>query len=362
MMEPDATFCTNCGTRLEKKAAVKNCASCGQAMDPEAVFCSHCGRRYDEKAAPEGVDPFSIESRLMALANEFLAVRKISPQRFEFSAQTGAQSALQKVKIKYDAVVQLDPVKKLVTFWEKMVESSAGLEAGFSSEKTTQKGIEVGKKIYGHLLFGGQYGFEYGKLRDVVKAIAREQGWKFNISIFVPKKDAGAANDTHKKGRPIKKMLIPVLVVLLIVAFTAIGKLLLSDRATTNMSQAKVENGDRNSAAKQEAAESQILQKSEAPGIKKKVLIETDQDTYRRGERIKVRYYRAPGSSRDWICIVPAGSRKTEAGDYQYIPRRGKGVMTFNAPRPGNYEARAFYNYSPGEYRITARHKFTVEK
>ena len=90
MMEPDATFCTNCGTRLEKKAAVKNCASCGQAMDPEAVFCSHCGRRYDEKAAPEEADPPSIEGRLMALANEFLAVRKISPQRFEFSAQTAS--------------------------------------------------------------------------------------------------------------------------------------------------------------------------------------------------------------------------------------------------------------------------------
>lgn len=360
-MDPEAAFCTNCGTRLEKKAAVKKCASCGQAMDPQAVFCSHCGSRYEENAAQNSAEPSSIEGQLMALANEFLAVSKISPQRFEFSSQTGAQSALQKVQIKYDAVAQLDPDKKLLTFWEKMVESAAGLEAGFSSEKTVQKGIEVGKKIHGHLLFGGKYGFEYGKLRDVVKAIAGEQGWEFKTSIFAPKKDVDAADQSPKKGWPVKKMLIPALVILLIVAFTAIGKLFLSDHAATNMSQAKVENGDRNLTAMQESPENKILQKTEPPVVKKKVLIETDQDTYQRGERIKVSYYRAPGSSRDWICIVPAGSRNTEAGDYQYIPRRGKGVMTFNAPRPGNYEARAFYNYSPGEYKITARYKFNVE-
>ncbi len=360
-MEPDATFCTNCGTRLEKKAAVKNCASCGQAMDPEAVFCSHCGRRYDEKAAPEEADPPSIEGRLMALANEFLAVRKISPQRFEFSAQTGAQSALQKVKIKYDAVVQLDPVKKLVTFWEKMVESSTGMDALFSGEKTTQKGIEVGKEIHGHLLFGGKYGFEYGKLRDVVKAIAREQGWEFKMAIFAPKEAVGSSAEGPKSGRPVKKILVPALVFLLIVVFVIIGKQCVSNNSSQKLSTDKVGNGDRNVTAQQELPGNKTLQKSEAPVVKKKVLIETDQDTYRRGERIKVRYYRAPGSSRDWICIVPAGSRNTEAGDYQYIPRRGQGIMTFHAPRPGNYEARAFYNYSPGEYRITARHKFTVE-
>jgi len=362
MMDPEAAFCTNCGTRLEKKAAVKKCASCGQPMDPQAVFCSHCGSRYEENAAQNAAEPSSIEGQLMALANEFLAVSKISPQRFEFSSQTGTKSPLQKVKIKYDAVAQLDPEKKLVTFWEKMVESAAGMEAGFSSEKTVQNGIEVGKKIHGHLLLGGKYGFEYGKLRDVVKAIAGEQGWEFKMSIFAPKKDVDAADESPKKGWPVKKMLIPALVILLIVAFTAIGKLFLSDHAATNMSQAKVENGARNLTAMQESPESKIPQKTEAPVVKKKVLIETDQDTYRRGERIKVKYYRAPGSSRDWICIVPAGSRNTEAGDYQYIPKRGKGVMTFNAPRPGNYEARAFYNYSPGEYKITARYKFTVEK
>ncbi len=68
-----------------------------------------------------------------------------------------------------------------------MVESSSGTNSGFFSEKTVQKGIEVTKKVHGNLLFGGKYGFEYGKLREVVKAIAGEQGWKFKLAIFKPK-------------------------------------------------------------------------------------------------------------------------------------------------------------------------------
>jgi len=363
MMEPEAAFCTNCGSRLEKKAAVKKCPACGQTMELQAVFCSHCGSRYEEKdTLKPTAEPSSIENQLMALANEFLTVRKISPQRFEFSSQTGAQSSLQKVKISYDAVAQLEPEKKLLTFWERMVESSAGLDAGFTSEKTIQKGIEVDKKIHGHLLFGGKYGFEYGKLRDVVKAIAGEQGWEFKTSIFAPKNNVSAVGENAEKGWPVKKILVPALIFLLIVVFVIIGKQCVSNNSSQKLSTDKVENGDRNVTAQQALPENKTLKKSEAPVVKKKVLIETNQDTYQRGERIKVRYYRAPGSSRDWICIVPAGSRNTEAGDYQYIPKRGKGVMTFNAPSPGRYEARAFYNYSPGEYKITARYKFTVEK
>ena len=90
-------------------------------------------------------------------------------------------------------------------------------------------------------------------------------------------------------------------------------------------------------------------------------LIETDKNIYNYGEKIRVHFYNAPGYSRDWICIVPAGARHTEAGDYQYIPRRGRGVLTFRSPRPGRYEARAYYNYSPGGYVVSARYGFTVE-
>ena len=89
-------------------------------------------------------------------------------------------------------------------------------------------------------------------------------------------------------------------------------------------------------------------------------LIKTDKDVYNYGEKIRVNYYNAPGYSRDWICIVPAGARDTYAGDYRYIPRRGHGVLTFRARRPGLYEARAYYSYSIGRYVVTARYGFKI--
>ena len=92
-----------------------------------------------------------------------------------------------------------------------------------------------------------------------------------------------------------------------------------------------------------------------------KPLIVTDRNIYYYGEKIRVYYYNAPGYSRDWICIVPAGSLDTEAGDYQYIPRRGRSVLIFKSPGPGRYEARAYYSYSPARYTVSARYDFTVK-
>jgi hypothetical protein len=89
--------------------------------------------------------------------------------------------------------------------------------------------------------------------------------------------------------------------------------------------------------------------------------IETDKDVYYYGEQVKVHFYNAPGYARDWICIVPAGSRNTAVGNFHYIPRGGRGVLIFKSSRPGRYEARAFYSYSPSRYTISARYGFTVE-
>ena len=90
--------------------------------------------------------------------------------------------------------------------------------------------------------------------------------------------------------------------------------------------------------------------------------IKTDQDEYQYGEKITVHFYHAPGYARDWICIVPAGSPDTEAGDYQYMPNGTKrGKLVFKSPRPGRYEARAYYNYRAGQYIVSARHRFRVK-
>lgn len=91
-------------------------------------------------------------------------------------------------------------------------------------------------------------------------------------------------------------------------------------------------------------------------------LIQTDKETYNYGEAITVHFYDAPGYASDWICIVPAGSPDTEAGDYKYIPEGVRqGVLIFNSPRPGQYEARAYYNYNAFRYAVTDRYLFTIQ-
>lgn len=157
-------------------------------MEPGNAFCTHCGARLEQKKTESTGEGSSLGTQFLALANDFLTVSEASPGRFEFFSQIGAQSPSQKVKIKYEAVAQLEPEKKRLKFWEKMVETSAGVDFKLSVEKTVQKGIEVGKKVNGQLLFGGKYGFEYGKLRGVVKTITREEGWTFKTAFWKPKK------------------------------------------------------------------------------------------------------------------------------------------------------------------------------
>jgi len=98
-----------------------------------------------------------------------------------------------------------------------------------------------------------------------------------------------------------------------------------------------------------------------APSANSGPWIQTDKDVYNYGEQISVHFYDAPGYASDWICIVPAGSGDTEAGDYKYIPEGlHEGIMIFKPPLPGEYEARAYYYYSPFRYTVSARFHFTV--
>lgn len=91
-------------------------------------------------------------------------------------------------------------------------------------------------------------------------------------------------------------------------------------------------------------------------------VVRTDKEIYNQGEVIGVNFTNAPGNDSDWICIVPAGSPDTDAGDYKYMPRGlGQGILIFAAPRsPGRYEARAYYNYRRSGYVVSGRYLFSV--
>lgn len=86
----------------------------------------------------------------------------------------------------------------------------------------------------------------------------------------------------------------------------------------------------------------------------------TNKNVYKHGEKIRVHYYNAPGYVNDWICVVPDGAPHSQTGNYVYVRKRGDGVLTFKASKPGKYEVRAYFNYSSGRYVVSAKHDFTV--
>ena len=90
-------------------------------------------------------------------------------------------------------------------------------------------------------------------------------------------------------------------------------------------------------------------------------IVDTGKITYDYGEMITVNFSNAPGNDSDWICIAPAGSPETEPGDYKYTPKGvGRGFLTFDSPKPGKYEARAYYHYRRNGYVVSGRYAFTV--
>lgn len=92
-------------------------------------------------------------------------------------------------------------------------------------------------------------------------------------------------------------------------------------------------------------------------------IVWTDKDIYHQGEVIRTNFTNAPGNQNDWICIVPAGSPDTEGGDYKYIPAGlRQGILIFSPPSPGQYEVRAYYNYSRNGYVVSGRYAFSVVK
>lgn len=89
--------------------------------------------------------------------------------------------------------------------------------------------------------------------------------------------------------------------------------------------------------------------------------ISTTKKVYAAGETIVVKFSGAPGYRKDWICIVPKGAPDDDGGDYDYTGTgRHQGSMSFSGKPPGDYEARAYFDYSRMGYVVTARYSFKV--
>ncbi|MBP1750422.1 MAG: tetratricopeptide repeat protein [Deltaproteobacteria bacterium] len=216
---------------MEDKS-IRKCSSCGKVLEPDEDICTKCGALFEENTeSSEGEGPIGEE--LLSLANDFLCVNRKSPQWFELTSRPEAQVPGQKVTIKYEAVAQLVPGKYQVLFWEKMMETLVGIDAG-SSQASSIQNIDANQEIHGHLMFGGPYGFRYDRLYRVVKSIANEWGWQFELSMSkpvmdftppretaLPSQEEAAYPDTSRKSRWIPTILAGA--VILVVAAALVG-------------------------------------------------------------------------------------------------------------------------------------------
>lgn len=89
--------------------------------------------------------------------------------------------------------------------------------------------------------------------------------------------------------------------------------------------------------------------------------IGTNKSTYNPEEPIIVHFRGAPGNENDWICMVAASAPEDEPGNYAYTGAGvHEGTLTFLGKPTGDYEVRAYYNYSAKEFVVTARQHFRV--
>lgn len=105
----------------------------------------------------------------------------------------------------------------------------------------------------------------------------------------------------------------------------------------------------------------------EITGAAVQAAISTNLMTYTAGSTVTVTYDNMSGSATDWIAIAVAGAPATQYVQWRYTNGNGVGAsqasMNFTNLAPGNYEARAFFNYqngSPTDYTIRYSSSFSI--
>jgi hypothetical protein len=107
------------------------------------------------------------------------------------------KSLLSKKRVEYSAKFKVDDTERVVRFFEMLKESGSGMSGGDAGDfgggwgvtKTTYKmsggGLEGTLESQGALL-GKKFAFafDYGKIRNAVKAIAEQNGYTFEYQVL----------------------------------------------------------------------------------------------------------------------------------------------------------------------------------
>jgi hypothetical protein len=131
------------------------------------------------------------------LVDEVKAQVSVSAQGAEATLVVAEQkSLLSKKRVEYTARFKVEDKDRVVRFFEMLKESGSGMSGGDTGDfgggwgvtkttyKTSGSGIEGNLEAQGALL-GKKFGFsfDYGRVRNAVRAIAERDGYRFEYQL-----------------------------------------------------------------------------------------------------------------------------------------------------------------------------------
>ena len=128
-------------------------------------------------------------SAILNLKNESMVIKKVEGNMFDLKSHIESKGWIGKVGISFSGRAVLDTENKVVTYWDMIKKSSSGLggeNMGLSSESYSITGKERSGSGTGIVPGGKKYDFDYGKVREQVRAIVEKNGWKFKTVLIKP--------------------------------------------------------------------------------------------------------------------------------------------------------------------------------
>ncbi len=82
---------------------------------------------------------------------------------------------------------------------------------------------------------------------------------------------------------------------------------------------------------------------------------------FKAGEAVAVTWFKTPGNQQDWITVVKVGTADTAWGKWTYLKGAKSGKYEVKGLAAGDYEARLYYDYPKGGFKVIERLLFTVK-
>lgn len=129
-------------------------------------------------------------SDILNLKNDAMFITQLEDNIFDFKSHVESKGWLGKVGISFSGRAIIDSDKKVVTYWDMIKKTSSGMggeNMGFSSETFSVSGSERSGSGTGSVPGGEKYSYDYGKVRELVRSVAENNGWQFKTTLIKPK-------------------------------------------------------------------------------------------------------------------------------------------------------------------------------